>query len=108
MIWERLPKTKYVGHVQLEIRVFDAVANFNDGSQASLEVIREISVKTVVRSIKKLVRLPTHSVRDNTKLSGYPRSNDKTRLKQSNYYLASGRFPIQNAIYDNKLPFSRM
>ena len=47
-------------------------------------------------------------VRDITKLSGYPRSNVKTRLEQSNYYLASGRFPLQNAIYDNKLPFSRM
>ena len=34
--------------------------------------------------------------------------NVKTRIEQSNYYLASGRFPLQNAIYDNKLPFSRM
>ena len=49
-----------------------------------------------------------YTVRDITKLSGYPRSNVKTRLEQSNYYLASGRFPLQNAIYDNKLPFSRM
>ena len=47
-------------------------------------------------------------VRDITKLHGYPRSNVKTRLKQSNLFLASGRFPLQNAIYDNKLPFSRM
>ena len=39
-------------------------------------------------------------VRDITKLSGYPPSNVKTRLEQSNYYLASGRFPLQNAIYD--------
>ena len=42
-------------------------------------------------------------VRDITKLSGYPRSNVKTRLEQSNLFLASGRFPLQNAIYDNKL-----
>ena len=48
------------------------------------------------------------SVRDITKLRGYPRSNVKTRLEQSNLFLASGRFPLQNAIYDNKLPFSRM
>ena len=47
-------------------------------------------------------------VRDITKLCGYPRSNVKTRLEQSNLFLASGRFPLQNAIYDNKLPFSRM
>ena len=37
-----------------------------------------------------------------------PCSNVKTRLEQSSYYLASGRFPLQNTIYDNKLPFSRM
>ena len=43
-------------------------------------------------------------MRDITKLSGYPRSNVKTRLEQSNLFLASGRFPLQNAIYDNKLP----
>ena len=47
-------------------------------------------------------------VRDITKLSGYPHSNVKTRLEKSNLFLASGRFPLQNAIYDNKLPFSRM
>ena len=40
-------------------------------------------------------------VRDITKLSGYPRSNVKTRLEQSNLFLASGGFPLQNAIYDN-------
>ena len=37
-------------------------------------------------------------MRDITKLSGYPRSNVKTRLEQSNYYSASGRFPLQNAM----------
>ena len=42
-------------------------------------------------------------MRDITKLSGYPRSNDKTRLEQSNYSIASGRFPLQNAIYDRRI-----
>ena len=37
-----------------------------------------------------------HGVRDITKLRGYPRSNVKTRLEQSNLFLASGRFPLQN------------
>ena len=50
----------------------------------------------------------SNSVRDITKLRGYPRSNVKTGLEQSNLFLASGRFPLQNAIYDNKLPFSWM
>ena len=59
-------------------------------------------------SKNKAARKSGRVVRDITKLSGNPRSNVKTRLEQSNYYLASGRFPLQNAIYDNKLPFSRM
>ena len=52
--------------------------------------------------IKKSTRV---HVRDITKLHGYPRSNVKTKLEQSNLFLASRRFPLQNAIYDNKLPF---
>ena len=61
-----------------------------------------------ISSKKKKSSVLVMSVRDITKLSGYPRSNVKTRLEQSNLFLASGRFPLQNAIYDNKLPFSRM
>ena len=63
---------------------------------------------STVNSVGEKGVLNTMSVRDITKLSGYPPSNVKTRLEQSNYYLASGRFPLQNAIYDNTLPFSRM
>ena len=42
------------------------------------------------------------SVRDITKLSGYPPSNVKTRLEQSNYYLASGS-NLDKAAISNKL-----
>ena len=49
---------------------------------------------------RKFFAVPYLLVRDITKLSDYPRSNVKTRLEQSNYFLASGIFPLQNAIYD--------
>ena len=65
-------------------------------------------VLALLHFMKNILTSGKNKVRDITKLSGYPRSNDKTRLEQSNYSLASGRFPLQNAIYDNKLPFSRM
>ena len=35
-IWERIPKSKYVSHNQLEFGVYDAVANFNIGRKASV------------------------------------------------------------------------
>ena len=44
MIWERVPKTKYVGYTQLEIGVYDAVANFNDGRSASLSILKQIGL----------------------------------------------------------------
>ena len=44
MIWERLPKTKYVGYTQLEIGVYDAVVNFNDGRSASLSILKQIGL----------------------------------------------------------------
>ena len=38
MIWERLPKTKYVGFEKLKFGVFDAIANFNYGKKASIDI----------------------------------------------------------------------
>ena len=74
---------------------------------ASLLAFASLFNKTccaVVVQIDGLNKIITNlTVRDITKLSGYPRSNVKTRLEQSNLFLASGRFPLQNAIYDNKL-----
>ena len=31
MIWDRIPKTRYVSLTQLELEVYDAVAHFNIG-----------------------------------------------------------------------------
>ena len=78
--------------------------------------IKKSDAQVELSSLIVLIKIITHDrfekygckVRDITKLSGYPRSNVKIRIEQSNYYLASGRFPLQNAIYGNKLPFSQM
>lgn len=43
-IWERLPKTKYVSRNQLEIGVYDAVANFNVGRKASVLIYEKLKM----------------------------------------------------------------
>ena len=42
MIWERLPKTKYVAFNQLEFGVHDAIANFNIGRKASILIYEKL------------------------------------------------------------------
>lgn len=44
MIWERLPKTRYVGLIQLKLGVFNAVANFNIGRKASVMVYKQMQL----------------------------------------------------------------
>ena len=36
MTWDRFPKSRYVSFSQLELGVYDAVANFNIGRKAGL------------------------------------------------------------------------
>ena len=40
MIWERAPKYRYCRLVKLEFDVYDAVANFYDGRQATLDILK--------------------------------------------------------------------
>ena len=44
MIWERLPKIRYCGLSKLEMGVFDAVANFNYGSKASMDIFKYLNI----------------------------------------------------------------
>ena len=44
MIWERIPKTKYVGFTQLEFGVYDAVANFNIGRKSTVDIYRRLGM----------------------------------------------------------------
>ena len=44
MIWERLPKTKYVSSVQLKFGVYDAVSNFNIGRKASVLTFEKLNM----------------------------------------------------------------
>ena len=45
MIWDRIPKSRYIGFTQLEIGVYDAVANFNDGRSASIDILKQMGLE---------------------------------------------------------------
>lgn len=44
MIWNRVPKATYVGIVQLELAVYDAVATFNVGRKATLDIFDKLNI----------------------------------------------------------------
>ena len=44
MIWDRIPKTRYVSFTQLELGVYDAVANFNIGKKASALIYEKMNL----------------------------------------------------------------
>jgi hypothetical protein len=44
MIWKRLPKNIFVGATVLQFGVYDAVAHFNIGSQASAKILKELDM----------------------------------------------------------------
>ena len=43
-VWERIPKNTYVGLQKLRLGVYDAVANFNDGRQGALDILRKLGI----------------------------------------------------------------
>ena len=45
MIWNRVPKTTYVGFEQLKMGVFDAVATFNIGHKAIIKLFEALGMK---------------------------------------------------------------
>lgn len=52
LIWERVPKSNYVGYTQLEIGVYDAVAVFNDGRSATLDILQAMGLQPGVHCVK--------------------------------------------------------
>ena len=44
-IWNRVPKQTYVGLRQLEIGVYDAIANFNIGRKASVLIYEKLGIR---------------------------------------------------------------
>ena len=45
MIWERVPKHTFIGSEALQLGVYDAVAHFNSGNQAGLNILSEAGIE---------------------------------------------------------------
>ena len=43
-IWERAPKTVYCGLDMLELAVYDAVANYNYGRKATIDILKNVNI----------------------------------------------------------------
>lgn len=44
-VWNRLPKTNFIGFNQFELGIYDAVACFNTGNKAILQIFKELGFK---------------------------------------------------------------
>ena len=52
MIWDRVPKSRYVSFSQLELGVYDAAANFNIGRKASMLIFEKLNMVPGKYSLK--------------------------------------------------------
>ena len=73
-LWERVPKTNYCAFDKLELAVYDAVGNFNDGKQASIDILKYLNISpgyhtaTMCFEINKRRKyLATYKANDTTK-----------------------------------------
>lgn len=77
MIWERIPKSKYVALTQLEFGVYDAVANFNIGRKASVLLFEMLNMIPGVYTVKGCQKLNSKRL----SLSTY-KNNEKNKLRR--------------------------
>ena len=45
MVWNRIPKTTYVGFDQFQVGVYDAVCHFNIGNNAVIKIYEKLELK---------------------------------------------------------------
>ena len=104
MIWERCPKAQYVGRDTFEFGVFDAVAHFNLGAVAAINVYKECGImpgkytrdSCKVRNQKRLY-FAENSEKDNSKvrrkqLRGKRKSKDEKKQEEEGESHGSGQF----------------
>ena len=63
MIWSRIPKSTCVSFSQLQLGVYDAVANFNIGRKASILIFKKINMipgKYFLEGYRKISKVIIH------------------------------------------------
>ena len=103
MIWSRAPKFRYCARDKLEFAVYESAANFNDGRQASLDILKELNIEpgyyTTAACINMNIKRKRSAVSHNSikwkkarKIirAEKKRKIDKTKKKEGNTYKAGG------------------
>lgn len=92
MIWNRCPKTVFVGRTRLEISVYDAVTVFNEGEGARVNVFELLGLKCGKYMLEMMQALDTKRVASATsqatktsKVQRKQRRMSKTQEKDSVY-----------------------
>ena len=57
MVWERIPKTSYTALEKLEFGVLDAIANFNCGRTATLDILCQLKLNPGVYTVSRCKKL---------------------------------------------------
>ena len=77
MIWDRVPKSRYVGKDTFDLGVHDAVANFNMGAAASIEILKVLNITPGIFTEKNCNDI------DNSRIySGEYKEKDSSKLSR--------------------------
>jgi hypothetical protein len=104
MIWNRLPKRIFVGGNVLQLGVYDAVAHFNIGSRASVDILQQDGLvlgyyfedgvcKADKRYVKKADHRATPDVKKRRKVALARKRRGKIKIrKQKSIHMRQGPF----------------
>ena len=57
MVWNRFPKTRYVGFTQFQMGFYDVIANFNIGQKASILIFQKCGLNPGVNTMQSCDRM---------------------------------------------------
>ena len=63
LIWDRYPKTTFVGKDRLEIAVYDAIIVYNDGEMKRCDIFKELGLKAGHHQKCGILKLDSKRVR---------------------------------------------
>lgn len=104
MIWNRIPKNIFVGGNVLELGVYDAVAHFNIGAKAAVDILKEVNLepgKFCVQAMNKTNKMRIEragvKVRDSSKkrrkvLRGQKKRKDDKLVEEEGTTYKKGGF----------------
>ena len=77
LIWQRAPKTSFVGTVHVELAMYDAIAHFNIGQKAFLNILEQLKMNPGLYTLKGCQQLNENRI-NNT----IYKTQDKQKIKR--------------------------